>query len=177
MASSYGRNAGFRRSDDGGVVHEGLYKTPTGTRLRQLSPVSRDDSTTEYLKVHPNATAPVSGHDGLLVQEEDMIPTIYDNLPGRVTSDFGLAYADRRSGMWSGKGLKVWFKNTASQTSHDGTVVAAVTMVNLTGVAKGDYLKVTGGIFVKATNAADSAWMQVSAVNTAAATVEAILTF
>lgn len=178
MASTYGDNFGFRRSSENFGIHEGNYKTPAGgSFLRQGSAVMRDVATDEYMKVATaNAVPTAGGSHGLLVQEEDHIPTIYD-LPGRTTDNYGLAKKNTRSVMWSGAGTKVWFKNTPQKTSFDGTVIDAVTMWTPTSVVVGAYLKWNGTVWVldHATTPTSAAWMKVTSVTDTK--VEAILIF
>jgi hypothetical protein len=174
MASDYGLNFGFRRSDESMAVSEGRFKTPAGgSALKLGTAVEIDAATPGYVKASANAAAPVTGVHGLLVQEDSHIFTIYEK-GWKDTSDLGTAKKDTLCIIRGGAGTKVWLKNTAQTTSPDGTVVAAVTMFTQGSIAVGEKLGWNGTVWVE--NAvAGQGWMVVTHVETDY--LEAVLLF
>ena len=128
MASTYGLNFGFLRSDESVRVSEGRIKTPaTGAPLLIGTLVTMDPATPGYLKVAPANAPIVSGFTGLLIQEEAWDRSIYE----RQNVDsfaLGVCKPNRLSVITTGAGTKVWFKNTPAQTRADGRVIDAVQM-------------------------------------------------
>lgn len=174
MASDYGLNFGFLRSDESVRVSEGRFKTPVGSAIKLGTVVTIDADDAGYLKVADENAAPVAGVTGLLLQELDWDRSIYEADAMMVDSFMkGTAKADRLSIITGGAGTKVWFKNTAGQTRADGRVIAPVTMVDLTGVAVGDTLSWDGDKFVK-TGEGDTPFCTVTA-KTGSTYVEAVL--
>lgn len=132
MASDYGLNFGFRRSDESMLVREGRLKTPaTGTAIRLGSLVMFDAASVGYLKVATDAAVGDGSTVGLLVQEEIWDRSLYET-PHLDSFGLGVAYLNRPSVIVSGSGGKVWFANTAAQTRADGRVIAAVDIVDWT---------------------------------------------
>lgn len=148
MASDYGLNFGFRRSDESVAVREGRYKTPaSGSALLLGTLVSIDTASAGFLKQAVSAAPVVPGFTGLLVQEEIWDRSIYE--AQRVDSfSLGVAKANRLSAIWTGAGVKFWLKNTASQTRADGRVIPAVTMFTATSVAAGRGLAWDGTFWI-----------------------------
>jgi len=179
MASDYGLNFGFRRSDESMATREGRFKTPaTGTPLLLGTAVRLDAAAEGRLKVCPANEAPLSGVHGLLVQEESHLGSIFTASPhlGHDSLDLGTAKLDQLSTMWAGVGTKVWFKNTA--VYNRGTrSKAAVTMVTLTAVALGDQLGWDGTKWVKADGATVKPWLSVTNIVSAAGYCEAVVQF
>lgn len=174
MASTYGLNFGFRRSDESVRTSEGRFRTPkTGANLLLGTAVEIDPANPGYLKVAAANSAPVTGVRGLLVQEEQHIRSIYDS-QYLDTFGFGVAYKDTLSVITGGAGVKVWFKNSTAQTRQDLRSVAGVNIVDLTGVALGDKLGWDGTKWVKST-ATVLAWMTVTDINASTGYVEAVL--
>ena len=180
MASDYGLNFGFRRSDESMAVREGRLKTPVGSALL-LGTAVEQDADTGFLKQSANNAAPVSGLSGLLVQEEDFIYLLGSGYATRSNDSFdlGVAQANKLSVVYGGVGTKVWLKNTPSQTRADGRVIAAVTIVNVTGVSVGDGLGWNGTTWVKSNGTTTPHWLRVTAVSGSgsSAYVEAVLQF
>lgn len=148
MASDYGRNFGFRRSDESVRISEGRVKTPkTGPVLLIGTAVEIDPVNAGFLRVAAANAKPRSGTCGLLVQEESWDRTVYES--DRIDS-FSLGYAkkNRLSVITNGPGTKVWFQNTGAQTRADGRDIAAVTMFLATSVAVGRGLAWDGTKFV-----------------------------
>ena len=179
MASDYGLNFGFRRSDESMATREGRFKTPAaGTPLRIGTAVEIDPATPGYLKASGAAPAPVSGLRGILVQEESHLGSIF-SLGSGITGgpdslDLGIAKKDQLSVMWAGIGTKVWFKNTPVYdrgTRHRD----AVQIVDLTGVTVGEALGWDGTKWAAAAGAADS-WLTVTHI-VGTDYCEAVLTF
>lgn len=174
MASDYGLNFGFRRSDESMAIREGRQKTPaSGTALLLGTAVQLDPASPGYLKQCAAAAVPVPGFAGLLVQEESHLGDIFTAAPalGHDSLDLGTAKKDQLSTIWSGAGTKVWFKNTLAY-SRGNRSKGAVTMVTLAGVAVGDDLGWDGTKWVENST---QPWMRVTLV--AANYCEAVLTF
>lgn len=173
MASDYGLNFGFRRSDESVSTREGRFKTPVGSAIKLGSAVEIDPASAGYLKLSAANAAPVTGKSGLLVQEENHIPELFD-VPGHDSLDLGTAKADRLSIIWSGPGTKVWFRNTDAY-SRGGRTKAAVEMVTETTLAVGDSLGWDGAKWVESDGTTIPHWLTVTAVSTDY--VEAVVRF
>lgn len=181
MASNYGLNFGFRRSDESLSVREGRFLVPTSGTFRQGSLVELDPAAAGYLKASATdmPIASMGGSRGLLVQEEAHIQSVYNAVDTPIGLDtfatrYGVAVNGRRAIIWSGNGVKFWLRNTASSTRADGRVVAAVNMVTFTGIALGDYIKWNGTLYVKGTGATDSV-ARVTALDATNSYLEAVL--
>lgn len=156
MASDYGLNFGFRRSDESVAVREGRYKTPaTGSALLLGTVVTIDNSNPGYLK-QAGASAPVlPGVTGILVQEEIWDRSIYD--AQRVDSfGLGIAKPNRLAAIWTGAGVKFWLKNTGASDRADGRHINAVTLFTATSVAAGHGLAWDGTYWVNVTSPTDA---------------------
>lgn len=182
MASDYGLNFGFRRSDETNATREGRSKTPaTGNPLLLGSAVMLDSAAAGYLKQCPANTAPVTGLTGLLVQEESHLAGIFTTPGyglGHDSLDLGLAKLDQLSVMWGGPS-KVWFKNTPAY-SRGSRSKGAVSIWTPTGVGVGDGLGWNGTKWIKAVSGTTPAWMTVTAFDTSvsgAEYCEAVLNF
>lgn len=177
MASDYGLNFGFRRSDESYRASEGRFKTPaSGGALRLGIAVQIDSASAGYLKKCAANPVGVPGFSGLLVQEEDFLRGTYDT-QGFDSLDKGLAKLDTLSVITSGSATKVWFQNTGSETRADGRTVSAVTMATLSGVAVGERLGWDGTKWVESDGTTIPHWMVVTAVSVSDGYVEAVLTF
>ena len=179
MASDYGVNFGFRKSDESVRNSEGRYRTPiTGAVLLQGTLVTIDNAAPGFLKVAPANSPLLTGITGLLLQEEAQFRTVYENPIADIDSFYlGVTYPNRLSVITSGAGVKIWLKNTTAQTRADGRVIAAVTMFDPTSVVLGATLAWNGTEYVES---ASNAVAVVTAVNTVAsgyfaATCEAVL--
>lgn len=172
MASDYGLNFGFRRSDESMAVAEGRFKTPAGgSALKLGTAVEIDPATAGYVKASANNAVPVTGFHGLLVQEDSHILSIHER-PWKDTADLGVAKKDTLCILRGGAGTKVWFKNTAQYTAPDGVVTAAVTMFTQGSIAVGDKLGWTGSVWDEDNT---NSWMVVTHVETDY--LEAVLLF
>lgn len=176
MASEYGLNFGFRRSDESMRTSEGRFRTPlTGAPLLIGTAVQIDPAKPGYL-MPSAANAPiVPGVAGILLQEEQHIGSIYGQPVETYDSfNFGVCKRNTLSVVTTGAGVKVWFKNSTAQNRVDGRTTSAVTIVDLTGAALGDTLGWDGAKWVKTTTAS-AAWMTITAINSANAYAEAVL--
>lgn len=177
MASDYGVNFGFRRSDESVRLSEGRVKTPaTGPLLMLGTAVELDPANAGYLRAAAASAKPRPGTCGLLIQEEIWDRSIYG--PERVDSfQIGIAYPNRLSVITTGAGTKAWFKNTTAQTRADGRSISAVTMVTLTGVAVGHGLAWDGTFWVNVADPTDpTSFMEVTYLDAARGYVEAVFT-
>lgn len=175
MASDYGLNFGFRRSDESMATREGRFKTPVDADplLLQGSAVEIDPAVPGYMKQADANEAPKSGLNGLLVQEESHLFSAFEE-HGHDSYSLGRAKNDQLSVIWAGVGTKVWFRNTAARNRF-GRTSDAVQIVDLTGVAVGDSLGWNGTRWAKADGTTVQAWMNVTNVSTDYC--EAVLTF
>ncbi|GAB3863372.1 hypothetical protein GCM10028801_30840 [Nocardioides maradonensis] len=173
MASDYGLNFGFRRSDENNATREGRLKTPVGSAFLIGTAVEIDPASAGYLKQSAANAAPVTGKSGLLVQEESHMFGLFD-VQDHDSIDLGTAKADKYSIVWSGPGTKVWMRNTAAY-SKGGRTKAAVNIVDTTSVAVGDRLGWNGTKWVKSDGSTTPHWLTVTAVSTGY--VEAVITF
>ena len=178
MASDYGLNFGFRRSDESMATREGRFKTPVaGNPLLQGSAVELDPATPGYLKASAASAPPMTGLRGLLVQEEShILSSVFAPTPGlgHDSIDLGFCKKDQLSVMWAGVGTKVWFKNTVAY-SRGTRSKAAVDIVDLTGVVVGDNLGWNGTKWAEAAGL-PTAWLTVTLVS-GTTYCEAVVTF
>lgn len=145
MASDYGLNFGFRRSDESLRVSEGRLKTPsTGDALLLGTCVEIDPDNEGFLRAAAADAKPRTGVCGLLVQEEEFDRSIYET-DIMDSFMFGVAKKNRRSVITNGPGAKVWFHNSPQQARADGRTIDPVTMVTgLGSLSVGDLLKWDG---------------------------------
>jgi hypothetical protein len=117
MASDYGRNFGFRRSDESVAVREGRFKTPVASALLQGSAVEIDPASPGYLKQCADAVTPEPGYHGLLVQEDAHLGSVYSADVANHDSSRPRGSPRRPAlGHLGRAGTKVWFKNTDRPT-------------------------------------------------------------
>lgn len=173
MASDYGLNFGFRRSDESVSTREGRFKTPATGAILLGSAVQIDPASAGYMKKSASNAAAVTGLCGLLVQEENHISELFE-IPGHDSLDLGTAKVDKLSIIWSGPGTKVWFRNTDAY-DRGGRTKDAVEIVTEAGLAVGDALGWDGSKWVKVTGGITNAWLSVTAVSTDY--VEAVVRF
>ena len=176
MASDYGLNFGFRRSDESLRLSEGRFKTPAASAFKIGTAVEIDPASPGYLKQSATNATPVPGKSGLLVQEENFLRGTYDAM-GYDSFDNGIALADKLSVITSGAGVKVWYKNTTGVTRADGRTTSTVTMATLTSVAVGDRLGWDGSKWVESDGSTIPHWFVVTSVDVSGGYVEAVLTF
>ena len=183
MASDYGLNFGFRRSDESNATREGRFKTPaSGSALLLGTAVMIDAANAGRLKQCGANQAPVTGLTGLLVQEESHIAgTVFGSsnpLLGHDSIDLGAAKLDQLSTMWGGPS-KIWLKNTPAY-SRGSRSKEAVSIWTPTSVAVGDGLGWNGTKWVKENGSTTPRWMVVTAIDTSvsgAEYCEAVLIF
>jgi hypothetical protein len=140
MASDYGRNFGFRRSDETMAIREGRQKVPATGTFKQGECVVIDPANPGFLKRGVANQPAIAGFSGMLVQEEVWDRSHYGR---QVLDSFALdeVLNNRLATIWSGAGTKVWFRNTALQQRVDGRVIAAAgLLVSPTTIAAGDFL-------------------------------------
>lgn len=178
MASDYGLNFGFRRSDESIRMTEGRQKTPVDVSAAgwfQGAGVMLDSANPGFLKKAPAAESPVAGYHGLLIQEEAHIGSVYGpDVAAHDSFSLSAVKGNKLSVMTSGAGVKIWLQNTTGSTRADGRVIPTNTIFTAAGVAVGDYLAWDGSKFVETATVAE-AWMRVLLVATGY--VEAVLTF
>lgn len=176
MASNYGLNFGFLRSDEAVRVAEGRFRVPTGVAWQLGTAVEVDPATPGYLKVSAANSAPVTGYAGLLLQEMEMFRSIYDSAVGLMdTHMMGVAKPANLAIITNGAGTKVWFKNTPAENRLDGRVIAAKTMWATAGVTVGTNLGWDGTKWVALGGGVTSAYMKATFVDVAKNYVEAVL--
>lgn len=151
MASDYGLNFGFRRSDENSRVSAGRYRTPAGSAgtLQIGTCVEIDPASEGYLRAAAADAPARTGICGILLQEEVWDRSIYEN--DWVDSyQLGLTKPDTLSVITNGAGTKVWFKNTPEITRADGRVIPAVTIVaGLASLSVGDQLGWDGSQWIE----------------------------
>lgn len=172
---SYGRNFGMRSFEN--IVRVGRFRAPAGgTPFRIGAPITIDEANAGLVKEAADAQG-LSG-SGLAVFEHiqnksDALTTAHDDPYDKVPLGQYVQIV-------SGKGAKVWFRNTAAKTLYDGRVRAAVTMIStsLASVAPGDRLTPNGtGGFKKANGTSEAEWFVVEQVNATSGLVEARFLF
>jgi hypothetical protein len=178
MASDYGLNFGFRRSDESLSTREGRQTVPATGTFYQGQAVAVDPAAPGYLKEAATDQVPSPGFVGVLVQEEAHFRGIYD-LQWSDSDTLGKVVNSKMAIIWGGAGVKIWLKNTAATTKPDGVVIAAKTIVSGTGATwpvVGDYLAwdATAHAWKKGTAATGLARVT-SASNEAGGYVEATL--
>lgn len=176
MASEYGLNFGFRRSDESYRSSEGRFRTPVSGAALLIGTAVQIDATNPGFVKTCDANAPlVPGVAGILVQEESHIGSIYGQDPYTWDSfQYGIAKKNTLSVITTGAGVKVWFKNTTGATRADGRVTNSVSICDLTGAGLGDTLGWNGTRWVKTTTAS-AAWMTITSINTDTNYVEGVL--
>ena len=166
MASDYGINMGFRRSDESVLHKESRLKVPTTGTFRMGSLVTFDPANPGYLKAAAANEVGEGETVGLLTQEEVWDRSFYG--PEHIDSFYlGIARNNRLADICAGSGAKIWLKNTLAQTRADGRVIAAVTMVDLTTGAPAvkDYLTWDGTKFVKSSNGFSDSMLRITLTN------------
>ncbi len=177
MASDYGLNFGFRRSDESVRVSEGRFRTPVaGSALLIGTAVQVDPASAGFLKACASAAPLVPGYAGILLQEEIQVGSIYGQSVQLLDSfSYGVAKKNTLSVITTGAGTKVWFKNSAAQTRADGRVISAVTIWDTTTntPAVGDALGWTGTLWAKTATAA-AQWLTITAIDVTNGYVEGV---
>lgn len=174
MASDYGLNFGFRRSDESMRISEGRLRTPVGSSLQLGTAAELDPDNPGYLRVAANNAVPRPGICGLLLQEEIWDRSIYEN---QLVDSFhlGIAYPDRLSVITNGDGVKVWMRNTEGQTRADGRVIPSVTMFVASGLAVGEQIGWNGTAWAHVTGGLTNAFAEITDYNASRGYLEAVL--
>lgn len=155
MASDYGRNFGFRRSDETMAIREGRQKVPASGTFVQGECVVIDPANPGFLKRAAAGELAIPGYSGMLIQEEIWDRSVYGR---QVLDSFALneVLNNRLATIWSGAGTKVWFRNTLAQTRVDGRVIAAQgLLVDPAGMTAGEFLGWNGTGYAVVAPAAD----------------------
>lgn len=167
---SYSRNFGFR--DFTNVVRNGRLKTAAGSTHKMGAPVVHDPANPG--QVVAAAAGQSTANAGVLVYERIQSQGVDQALAG--TDVYDTVPAGQYAQVVSGKGTKIWLKNTASKTLYDGRVIAAQTplgSINLGTLAIGAQLTPAGGGVLKVANGTtDGNWFTVESVNTTTGVVE-----
>jgi hypothetical protein len=156
MASDYGRNFGFRRSDETMAIREGRQKVPAVGVFKQGMCVVIDPANPGFLKLGAANEKAVPGFSGMLIQEDVWDRSHYGR---QVLDSFALdeVLNNRLATIWSGAGTKVWMRNTVGQNRVDGRVIGAAGLLDAPeGMTAGEYLGWTGtkwGVVADAANA------------------------
>lgn len=190
---NYGRNFGFRASPTG-AQRDGRFKVPaSGSEIPLGAPVKANTGEApgtlglQEVELATGAQAPVKGQSGVLVYE-------YKGAEGWSGDDPHLTtFADKDTAplgaavqVVSGDAVKVWFRNTDTQTFLGTRSYAGRTMVSegagaTPNVDVGDYLTPgtgndTAGYWTVTSNA-DNAWLVVTEVDDSTGRVTARFLF
>lgn len=156
MASDYGRNFGFRRSDETMAIREGRQKVPATGVFKQGQCVVIDPANPGFLKLGAALEQAVAGFSGMLIQEEIWDRSHYGR---QVLDSFAMdeVFNSRLATIWSGAGTKVWFRNTVAQTRVDGRVIAAAGLLaSPATIVAGDRIGWNGTLWAETAIEADA---------------------
>lgn len=176
MASDYGLNFGFRRSDESVAVREGRLKVPLTGTFFQGELVMFDAASVGFLKAGTAGVIGEGGTVGLLVQEEAWERSLYET--SHLDSfSLGAIKNNRPAAIWSGAGTKIWLANTAGQTRADGRVISAVVRVEQTGPLPAvlDYLTWDGSKYTNTSATAANSMLRITSVDATNQVYEAVL--
>jgi hypothetical protein len=149
MASNYGLNFGFRRSDEhmrSGT--EGRLRVPAAGAFKQGDFVTFDPANPGYITKAAANTPIAPGYSGFLIQEDAWDIPINGNQVV-MTYDLDVVHNSSLCAIWTGAGLKVWFRNTPSAANRGQRARDAVTKVTVAGLAIGDLLAWDGAKYVE----------------------------
>lgn len=158
MASDYGLNFGFRRSDESmRSGTEGRLKVPAAGDFFQGDVVTFDPANPGFIKKAASGDPIEPGYTGLVIQEEGWDSSIYE-VPVGDSFMRGKVRNGRLCAIWTGAGLKVWLKNTAGQNRADGRAIAARNVLTAGALALpiGGFLGWDGTRFTNAAGAANA---------------------
>jgi hypothetical protein len=158
MASDYGLNFGFRRSDESmRSGTEGRLKVPAAGTFYQGDLVTFDPANPGFIRKAPAGSAIDPGFTGLLIQEEGWDASIYEAGPGDSFTR-GRVRNGRLCAIWTGAGLKVWLKNTAAQNRADGRAIPQRQVLEASAVGQpiGGLLGWDGDSYVASAGAGDA---------------------
>lgn len=153
MASDYGLNFGFRRSDESmRSGTEGRLKVPADGVFKQGDLVTFDPANPGFLR-KAAANAPIDpGFTGLLIQEDAWDRDLHENSIFS-SQDLDIVRNDRLAAIWTGGGLKVWLRNTPEKANPGQRRREAIQKIDVTGLAIGDLVGWDGSKFIKVTAA------------------------
>ncbi len=153
MASDYGLNFGFRRSDESmRSGPEGRLRVPATGTFKQGDLVTFDAANPGFIKLAP-ANSPIDpGFTGLLIQEDAWDRGIHENQIF-LTQDLDVVRNGNLCAIWTGGGLKVWMRNTPARSNPGQRSRVAVQKIDTTGLGIGDTVGWDGGKYVKTTTA------------------------
>lgn len=191
MGSSTGtRNFGMRRFTN--LVREGRLRSAAGSSLRLGTMVEQNPTTPAEIREADGTSGAaiggsgsvLTGNVGILWYEHDAQTyndPAFGGAAGLLPQDLDTAPAGRLVQVLSGKGVKVWLRNTAADTTEPGlnfpAVRTVVTMVNnIAGLSVGDALgwNDTSDYWAVTTTAAEM-FMVVTDINSANTRVECTL--
>jgi len=149
MASDYGFNFGFRRSDESmRSGTEGRLKVPATGTFKQGDLVTFDPANPGYIK-KAAANSPIeAGFTGLLIQEDAWNIPLNGNQVIN-TQDLDVVWNDALCAIWTGAGLKIWLKNTAATANRGQRARAAVTKFTMGTLVIGDLIAWDGSKYVE----------------------------
>lgn len=189
-SSTSTRNFGMRRFTN--LVRDGRLRSPDGSSLRLGTLVEQNPATpSEVREADGTSGAAIGGTGdvrtgkvGILWYEHDSQTyndPAFGGAAGQLPQDLDTAPGGRMVQVLSGKGAKVWFRNTALDTTEPGlnfpATREAVTMVNnIGGLSVGDLLgwDATNDYWA-ATVDASEAFLVVTSIDTTLNKVEAEL--
>jgi hypothetical protein len=176
--TDYGPNFGWRRAGEEIIIREGRLSLPASGTFHQGDLVKRDTAADGFLAAAGNAEPAVVGGTGLLIQELGWDFSIYGESGITDSYNKGNVRLGRLSQMVSGQGAKFWLRNNAAVTNSDRTI-AARTVVDVTGLALGNYLGWDGVKWVKQATAGPTQHAYVTKVSGAGASAyaEAVLQY
>lgn len=154
MGSSTGtRNFGMRRFTN--LVREGRLRSPSGSSLQLGSLVEQNPGTPAEIREADGTSGAAiggsgdvrSGNVGILWYEHDAQTyntPAFGGAAGQLPQDLDTAPGNRMVQVLSGKGVKIWLRNTALDTTEPGLNFpasrAAVTIWDVSGTTVGELL-------------------------------------
>jgi len=149
VASDYGLNFGFRRSDESmRSGTEGRLKVPATGTYKQGDLVTFDPANPGFIK-KAAANSPIEpGFTGLLIQEDAWDIPLNGNQVLN-TYDLDVVHNSALCAIWTGAGLKVWMKNTPATNNRGQRARDAVTKFTMGSLVIGDLLAWDGSKYVE----------------------------
>lgn len=156
MASNYGYNFGFRRSDESmRSGTEGRQRVPAAGSFRIGDLVELDAAAPGFIKKSAAGAPLIPGFRGLLIQEDAWDVGVHDNQV-LLTQDLDVVRNGALCAIWTGAGIKVWLRNTDAVANPGQRARAAREIVaGAADIAVGDYLGWDGDNFVETAVAAE----------------------
>lgn len=149
MASNYGLNFGFRRSDEHlRTGTEGRLRVPATGTFHAGDFVTFDPANPGYIKMADANTGIRPGFSGFLIQEDAWdIPLNGNQI--MMTYDYDVIHNSSLCAIWTGAGLKIWLKNTPAKSNRGQRSLPSVTKVTVAGLAIGDFLAWDGAKYIE----------------------------